>query len=85
MAITMRVRLLFFAQYRDAAGTEALDLELPPGADVAALVAAVRARGGGLEGLPAEPVVAVNRSYATLERPLADGDEIALLPPVAGG
>ena len=29
--------------------------------------------------------VAVNQQYATATAPLADGDEIALLPPVSGG
>lgn len=85
MPTMMRVRLLFFAQYRDAAGTEALDLELPEGADVAALVSTVRAREGGFDSLPSDPAVAVNQEYAALDRALADGDEVAFLPPVAGG
>ncbi len=59
---SLRIRLLFFAVYRDLAGTSELQLELP-----------------------AEPVVAVNREYASLATALRDGDELALLPPVAGG
>lgn len=80
----MRIRALFFATYRDLAGAEALDVELPPGATAADLVARLRQR-GGLAALPAEPALAVNEEHAPLSTGLADGDEVALLPPVAGG
>lgn len=83
--MTMRVQLLFFALYRDLAGTETLDVEAPTGATARGLIGLVRERGGGLARLPAEPVVAINREYASLDAPLSDGDELALLPPVAGG
>ncbi|MBI4409683.1 MAG: MoaD/ThiS family protein [Gemmatimonadetes bacterium] len=81
----MRIRLLLFALYRDLAGAGELELELPAGATAATLVDAVRRRGGGLGRLPETPVVAVNQEYAPLETPLREGDEVALLPPVAGG
>lgn len=81
----MRVRLLLFALYRDLAGTGELELELPEGATAAAAVAAARTRAAGLAGLPAVPVVAVNQEYARLDARLEEGDELALLPPVAGG
>lgn len=80
------VRLLLFAVYRDlASGRSAIDVEVPAGADVAAALEAARAAEPALARLPARPVVAVNREYADLSTPLADGDEVALLPPVAGG
>ncbi len=82
---SLRIRLLFFAVYRDLAGTSELELELPAGATAGSAVDRLRARGGGLARLPATPVVAVNREYAPLATPLRDGDELALLPPVAGG
>jgi len=81
----MRIRLLLFATYRDLAGAAEAELVLEPGATAAGAVAAARGQGGGWARLPADPVVAVNREYADLDRPLADGDELALLPPVAGG
>ena len=81
----LRVRLLLFAVYRDLAGASELELEVPGGATAALAVERLRARGGGLERLPAAPVVAVNREYAPLSTLLRDGDELALLPPVAGG
>jgi len=82
---SMHLRLLFFATYRDLAGTPELELDVPGGSTAAQVVAELRARGGGFARLPAAPVVAVNREYAPLATGLADGDELALLPPVAGG
>jgi molybdopterin converting factor subunit 1 len=80
----MIVRSLFFAQYRDFAGADEMNVELPEGASVADLVARLRA-GGGLSRLPASPVVAVNMDYAPHSTALCDGDEVAFIPPVAGG
>jgi len=45
----------------------------------------LRARGGGFARLPEAPVVAVNHAYAGPDVELANGDEVAILPPVAGG
>ena len=81
----MNVRFLLFASYRDMVGVPAGTLELPVGATAGSAVAALRARGAPWSSLPDRPVVAVNAEYAKLERPLSDGDELALLPPVAGG
>lgn len=81
----MIVRSLFFALYREMAGAEELPVELPAGSRVADLVARLRQPGTALEQLPAQPVVAVNMDYAPLSTPLRDGDEVAFIPPVAGG
>ncbi len=83
----MTVPVLLFASYADAAGGSRVDVAIPRGATVADAVAAVRrivdARAVGR--LPAIPLVAVNAAYATPERVLEPGDEVALIPPVAGG
>ncbi len=81
----MRIRLLFFAFYRDLAGVDSLDLDLPEGTTARQAVDRVRAHGNGTSRLPAEPAVAVNQEIAGLETVLNEGDEVALLPPVAGG
>ena len=81
----MQIRYLLFASYRDLTGVAEGALDLPAGATAAAAVAALRSKGGAWSTLPDRPVVAVNEEYAKLDRPLADGDELALLPPVAGG
>jgi molybdopterin synthase catalytic subunit len=81
----MIVRTLFFATYRDLAGTDELAVELPAGARVADLVRQLRTGGTALSSLPEMPVVAVNMDYAPAATALRDGDEVALIPPVAGG
>lgn len=81
----MQVRALFFAVYRDLAGTDELAFELPAGARLSDLVERVRSERDGLEALPREPVMAVNLAYALPSTPLNEGDEVAFIPPVAGG
>jgi molybdopterin converting factor subunit 1 len=78
------MRVLLFASYADALGASAIDVALPPGATVRDLVHAVRALPGAAT-LPPEPLVAVNLTYAPGHRVLAASDEVALIPPVAGG
>ena len=80
----MKVRLLFFAHYRDLAGHDEIELELPSGSTARAAVERLRTD-PRLGSLPTEPAIAVNRTYASLNDALSDGDEIALIPPVAGG
>lgn len=82
---SIHVRALFFASYRELAGTGELVIQLPPGASAASAVAEVRARNAALARIPERPAVAINREYASLDEPLQDGDELAFLPPVAGG
>ncbi|MGD2153643.1 MAG: molybdopterin converting factor subunit 1 [Gemmatimonadales bacterium] len=80
----MHVRCLFFAAYREVFGVDQLELELPDGSTLEALIEDVRAR-AGTSVLPRQLVVAVNRDYAAVETVLRDGDEVAFIPPVAGG
>ena len=73
-----------FASYREAAGTGRIDLDLPPTATVRDAVDAV-ARRHSLATNGRAVVIAKNREYVTGEEPLAEGDEVALIPPVSGG
>ncbi len=81
----MLVRTLFFASYRDIAGTDELDVELDAPAAVSDLVRYLRNSGQEWQALPPTPVVAVNMTYASLSTPLREGDEVAFIPPVSGG
>lgn len=83
--MSVSVLTLFFAAYRDMVGFSTLPVELRDGATVADLVAELRGRGAPFDALPEEPAVAVNRTYARVTEPLAPGDEVAFIPPVAGG
>lgn len=83
--MSVPVRTLFFASYRELVGSAAMDVELPEGATVADLVVRLRGRGRPFSALPERPAVAVNRSYASLDEELFAGDEVAFIPPVAGG
>ena len=81
----MQVTVLLFAAHRERVGTANTVVSLPESATVGTLLCELRSRGGGWADLPSTPAVAVNRSYADMESELADGDEVALIPPVAGG
>jgi molybdopterin synthase catalytic subunit len=78
------IKTLFFAAYRDIVGAEELDIKLPQGATLSDVVEVIRARPGG-DALPPDPALAVNQEYASSNRVLENGDEVAFIPPVAGG
>jgi molybdopterin converting factor subunit 1 len=78
------MRVLLFASYADALGGPSVDVAVPDGATVADVVAAVRGLAGA-RSLPPEPLVAVNHAYAPRDHVVRASDEIALIPPVAGG
>lgn len=80
----MRVHCLFFAVYRDVAGTDQLEIELPRDVTVSELVRHVRERLGS-DALPSRPAVALNQEYVAFDAIVCEGDEVAFIPPVAGG
>jgi molybdopterin converting factor subunit 1 len=80
----MTVTVLLFASYADAIGANSLALELPAGATVGDVVTHVQALPGAAR-LPRNPLVAVNERYAKRDRAIVAGDEVAIIPPVAGG
>lgn len=80
----MRVDVLLFASLKDALGPR-VSIEVPDGSDVAALRRALEAAHPEIARFGRRLAVAVNESYARDADPVGAGDEIALLPPVAGG
>ena len=76
----MKVAVRLFAGLRELAGTRALEIDLPDGAIAADVWPAL-----ALGDEPAGLLVAINKSYAERGTVLADGDEVALIPPVSGG
>ncbi len=80
----MRVLVRLFASYREAAGVGSIDLDLPAQATVRDATAAI-VRAYPLLARGPRLVIARNREYAADDETLSDGDEVALIPPVAGG
>ena len=80
----MKVRVKLFAGLREQAGTGTVDVELPEASTVADVWPAV-AQAVALGDQPDGIMFAVNRAYAEPGQQLADGDEVALIPPVSGG
>jgi len=81
----MRVTVRLFARLKEIAGAPELSRVVAPGATVGSLWRELAAEHAGLEGYDRSISCAVNAEYARWERVLADGDEVAFLPPVSGG
>jgi molybdopterin converting factor small subunit len=80
----MTVTVLLFASYADALGKSAIELDVQPGSTVRDLLGKLASMPGG-HRLPPRPLVAVNEEYANLHDELRGGEEVAVIPPVAGG
>lgn len=82
----MTIPVLLFASYADAFGTRRIivPMPMPMPCSVRELVTALRALPGG-HVLPAEPLVAVNHEWVNADARIAAHDEVAVIPPVAGG
>jgi molybdopterin synthase sulfur carrier subunit len=83
-ASTLTVRVLLFASYAETLGFDAIELALDAPATVADALERLRALPGG-ERLPPRPLCALNLSQTKADTRLASGDELAILPPLAGG
>ena len=81
----MRVRVLLFARAKDLAGAASLALELPDGATVAGLRRALAMTYTRLGEFLPRCAAAVGGEVASDETALAEGAEVAFLPPVSGG
>jgi len=80
----MNIRVLLFASYADAVGRNELALDLQEGSVVGDVVRRVRELAGST-ALPPSPLLAINATYARADQPVVAGDEVAIIPPVAGG
>jgi molybdopterin converting factor subunit 1 len=81
----LRIKLLFFAVLRDVAGRSEEVIELPDGTRAGDVWQRLRDEHPVLRDYIQPPMIAVNESYAGADEPLRDGDELAFIPPVAGG
>ena len=81
----MRIHVLYFAVFRERLGRADEDLELPAGATAGDALAALERRHPPIAALRGHYRIAVNQAMTTAATVLADGDELVLIPPVAGG
>lgn len=78
------VKVQLFASYADLVGTSSIEVPLRAGDSVADLLRNLRALPRA-SMLPLSPRVAVNQTFAGDSTLLQSSDEVALIPPVAGG
>jgi molybdopterin converting factor subunit 1 len=81
----VRVRVCLFARYREAAGRDRIEIDLPEGGTVEAAWSAVAERHPELARYRPYTLFAVGQEYVEPEYTLSPGDELCLFPPVSGG
>ncbi len=81
----IQVRVKLFGPAADAVGCSELEYALTPPATLAGLLELMSAKYPALGGRATSLRFAVNEAYAEPGAPLADGDEVAVIPPVSGG
>jgi molybdopterin synthase catalytic subunit len=81
----MLIRVLFFGMLRDLVGRASEESEFPAGADLRAVFDRYAERYPRVREFASSIVLARNQEFADPGTPLAEGDEVAFLPPVSGG
>jgi len=79
------VQLRFFASLRERLRAREAERAVPDGCTVGELWAALCREHPEIEPMSASMSFAVNREYVDRDHRLAEGDELALIPPVSGG
>jgi MoaE-MoaD fusion protein len=85
MGQAVRVGVQLFARYREAAGRDRLEVDLPEGGTVEAAWQAVTERFPVLSRYRPFTLFALDNDYVAPDHPLRPGDELCLFPPVSGG
>jgi len=81
----MRIEVLFFGIVKDVTGSASASVDMAAGATVQSLFDNFAGRFPALNDMSKSLVLAVNRKFVPRDRRLADGDEVAFMPPVSGG
>ncbi|MCR9097635.1 MAG: molybdenum cofactor biosynthesis protein MoaE [bacterium] len=81
----MKIHLLLFGSLRESIGESRLEVDLPDGSTLADLRSWLAERSELVEKLGERLAASINMEVADLSDALEDGDEVAFLPPVAGG
>src|SRR6266436_7196764 len=85
MAVAIAVRARLFARLREQAGTDTESVELPAGSTVRDVYQAIQRLHPGLRADQTSVRAALNQEFAGWDAVVADGDEVAFIPPVSGG
>ena len=85
MTVAIAVRARLFARLREQAGVDTERLALPPGANVSDVYEFLRRVHPGLEPDRKSVRAALNQEFVDWDAAVADGDEVAFIPPVSGG
>jgi molybdopterin converting factor subunit 1 len=81
----MHLRVLLFAGLRERLRRDSVDLELAPGARVRDLLAALARERPELSDSLSVCRVAVDHEFVGSDHVIAEGSEVAIIPPVSGG
>jgi len=81
----VRVTVRLFARLRDVVGAHEVDVEVAERATIDDVWAALSVSHPAVAPFRASLSAALNDDYAKMTAPVADGDEVAFLPPVSGG
>ena len=81
----MRVTVQCFARLRELAGRGEWVYDVPNGSSVADVWQRLAADAPAIESLSRSISCAVNAEFSSMAAAVADGDEVAFLPPVSGG
>lgn len=80
-----KITVLFFATFRDKAGINRTEVEIPPETTIAGLRTILVEKFPGLETLADHALASINREYAFDDQLIPEGAEVAWFPPVSGG
>jgi len=81
----VRIKVLFFGMLKDVVGRAEEELEVGPGARLQSVFTHYAERFPRLREMEGSVVLARNQQFSPASTPVAEGDEVALLPPVSGG
>jgi len=81
----VKIKVLFFASCRDLVGTSEQEITVEDGITIADLISEIASKHVRFVDMVPSLMVSVNQEYAERDVVLADGDEVAFIPPVSGG
>jgi sulfur-carrier protein len=81
----VKLRIQFYAQLRDLAGVQTVDVDLVEGAAVSELLQQIYARFPALRSHDKTILVAAGLEFVDRNLRLKPGDEVSIMPPVQGG